>query len=330
MLYLCSMGHFHPDTVIDNAFLESLQIETNEEWILERVGIHERRSVLPRDYILQTKNQDLREAQKVAKYTASEMGAKAAQLALKRANLSPKEIGLVISGSCLPEMCIPSNACLVGAKLGIEAPAYDLNAACSSFMAHVDHLLKMRSETLPEYILIVVNEALTMATNYADRTTAVLWGDGAAAAILSPRVISQARILSTAFGSKPSDHDKVIIPYGGYFSQQGQTVQKFAILQTEATTKGLLEKAKVEPQSAFFIGHQANLRMLENCSQRIGVSIEKHLHNVAKFGNQGSAGAPSVLSQNWESFQPGDLVAMTAVGSGLSWGGMLIQFGDKT
>jgi 3-oxoacyl-[acyl-carrier-protein] synthase-3 len=327
-MYILGTGHFHPETIIDNLFLESLDIATSHEWIFERVGIRERRTVLPLDYISTTHNQDIVQSRKAATYSASELGQKAASMALERAGITSKEVGLIIAGSCLPEMSIPAQACLIGAKLGIEAPAYDLNAACSSFMAQVDHLCSMQLDRLPNYILIVIPETITLATNYKDRTTAVLWGDGAAAALLSPRIKGRAQIVASTFGSRPAEYDKVSIPYGGYFTQQGAIVQKFAITQTETTIKKLLSEANIPPEKTFFIGHQANLLMLQNCSKRIGITPEKHLFNVDRFGNQGAAGAPAVLSQSWDQFKSGDILAMAAVGSGLSWGGILVKFQD--
>lgn len=326
MLSLISVGHFHPETVIDNRFLESLGIETTEEWILERVGISSRRTVLPLDYIRSTKNQDPLAGKKAALYTVTDLGAFAAEMAMKRAQLLPKQIGLVVAGASVPEVSIPAHACLVAAKLGIQAPAFDLHSACSTFAAQLHFLQSMRPETLPDYILLVQSETYTMATNYQDRSTAVLWGDGAAAAIVSPRKAGKAEILSTLFDSNPKEHDKVVIPVSGHFSQAGNQVQRFAILQTEKVLEKLLQQIDLKSPLTYFIGHQANLRMLETVSRRIGIPQERHCYNVDLFGNCGGAGAPSVLSQKWEVFQSGDLLGLITVGSGLSWGGTILRF----
>lgn len=320
------MGHFHPETIIDNPFLESLNIETNHQWIMDRVGILTRRTVLPLEYIFETHNRDVTKAKKVARYTASDLGVQAAKMALERAQILPNEVQLVVAGGCLPEMSIPTQAALISAKLGIEAPCFDINAACSSFIAQIDCLEKMRPETLPDYILVVIPETVTMSTSYDDRTVAVLLGDGAAAAILSPRIQGKASIQNTVFGSKPSGYDKVGIPYGGHFTQQGQAVQRFAILQTQATTMDLLNKTQIDPSNTYFIGHQANLRMLESTIERMGISKDKHLYNVDAYGNQCASGAPIVLSQHWDTFKPNDWLALTVVGSGLAWGGMVVKF----
>lgn len=312
-MYILGAGHYHPENVISNAFLESLDIGTNREWIMERVGIGERRTVLPLEYIRETRNRDPRAAREAAKYTAAELGEKAARMAMERAGVQPNEIGLVIASASLPERCIPAHACLIAARLGIEAPAFDLNAACSSFLAQLHFV---REET----VLLVQTETYTMATDYSDRTTAVLWGDGASAQVLAKR--GKLRIVETLFGSRPSEAERVRIPYGGFFTQDGNRVQRFAIMQTEATFNALRKKGA----SPRFIGHQANLRMLESSTKRLGISEDRHHFNVDRFGNCGAVGAPSVLSERWEQFCPGDSLTMVTVGAGLSWGGAVLNY----
>lgn len=325
MLSIHGIGHFHPETVIDNAFFESLDIGTSDEWILERVGIRERRTVLPLDYIRETRNADPRAAHEASRYTNAETGARAAAMALERAGVAPSDVGLVIAGGCSPQYLIPAEACLIAAELGIDAPAIDVNSACSSFVAHLRFLDDMRPERRPELTLMVNVENTTRTVDYRDRTAAVLWGDGSAAAVVSHRTPGRARVEDTRFTSDPSGWGKVIIPAGGFFTQEGSAVQAFAIRKTAATARELLEEVD-DAERPWFVGHQANLLMLRSSAERAGVDLERHLHNVESFGNQGAAGAPAVLSQNWDRFGAGDLVAVVTVGSGLSWGGALIRF----
>jgi 3-oxoacyl-[acyl-carrier-protein] synthase-3 len=316
-MYILGVGHFHPETVLDNFFLESLDIGTTNEWILDRVGIATRRTVLPLDYIRSTRNKDPRAAKESAKYTAAQLGVRAAQMAIERAGIKPDDIALCVAAASVPEMCIPAHACLIANGLGIEAPAFDLNAACSSLMAQI-HFLKNVDVSGP--ILLVQTETYTMATDYNDRQTAVLWGDGAAAMILSKE--GKARIVETTFGSNPSEADKVFIPYAAHFSQQGNRVQRFAILQTEATFNALKKKS----DSPIFVGHQANLSMLNTASKRMKIEDHKHYYNVDRYGNCGAAGAPSVLSERWDFFRSGEQLVIVTVGSGLSWGGTVVEF----
>ncbi len=320
MLYLHGIGHFHPPTVLDNAFLSSLDIGVDLNWIEERVGITERRTSLSLDYIRRTRNQDARAAVEGSTVTTMEMGREAAQLALRRAGLQASNIGMVIAGGCTPEMLIPADASRVAAALGIDVQAFDVQAACSSFATQVHFLNQMRPEALPDFVLVVSVEAFTRSINYADRGAAVLFGDGASAAIFSSKIKSPNAVIATSFMADPAGYDKVTIPAGGHFEQDGHAVQMFAIRKT-ADLFERMRDAEDSPQNArrVFIGHQANLRMLQSVCRRVGISENDHLSNVAKFGNCGAVGAPSVLSQNWDAL-PQAVINMAVVGSGLAWG----------
>jgi 3-oxoacyl-[acyl-carrier-protein] synthase-3 len=327
LLYLHSVGHFHPENVIDNAFLCSLDIGVDPGWVEERVGILERRTTLSLDYIRQTRNLDARAAAEGSTTSTTEMARKAAELALHRASLEPSAIQMVIAGGCCPEMLIPAEASRVAAILGINAMAFDVSAACASFVAQVHFVSQMRPESLPDYVLVVSVEAFTRTVNYSDRQTAVLFGDGATAAILSPRISSGTRILSSSFRTDPSGQGQITIRAGGHFAQDGHRVQMFAIRKTVETVEQIGpfhsgENAQAGPQE-YFIGHQANLRMLEAVCRRLNLPPQNHLSNVQRFGNCGAAGAPSVLSQNWDTLVP-CAINIAVVGSGLSWGGLRI------
>jgi 3-oxoacyl-[acyl-carrier-protein] synthase III len=321
-LYVHGIGHFHPENRIDNAFLASLDIGTDDEWILERVGIRERRTVLSLDYIRTTRNSDTRAAAEASRYTNAETGAFAARMALARAGLQPSDVGMVISGGCSPQNLIPAEACSTAAELGIEAPCLDVNSACSSFVAQLDLLARMRADTLPDYMLVVNQENTTRTVDYSDRNTAVLWGDGSSAAVVSARHQSRAVVTRSSLRSDPSGWSRVRIAAGGHFVQDGSAVQKFAITRSAETVATLGNGG----ECFRFIGHQANLGMLRAVVQRAGLLESQHLFNVDRFGNCGAAGAPSVLSENWDGLTSGDIVALVVVGSGLSWGGLRIEF----
>jgi 3-oxoacyl-[acyl-carrier-protein] synthase III len=331
MLYIHGMGDFHPENVIDNAFLESLDIGTTDQWILERVGIRERRTVLSLDYIRDTRNSDPRAAHEASAYTNAQTAARAAGVALERAGLQPSDVGMVIAGGCSPQYLIPAEACIIAAELGIDAPSLDVNSACSTFVAQLNFLASMRTESLPDFVLLVSAENNTRTVNYADRSTAVLWGDGTSAAVVSCRVPARTSVRKTTFASDPTGWKAVTIPTGGFFAQEGSTVQKFAIRRTTAATLDLLAgREEDDARQPWFIGHQANLGMLRSSATRAGIADARHLYNVDSFGNCGAAGAPSVLSQNWGHFCSGDLLALVVVGAGLSWGGALIAFSGET
>jgi 3-oxoacyl-[acyl-carrier-protein] synthase III len=324
-LYIHGVGHFHPDNEIDNAFLTSLNIGTDDAWIMERVGIRSRRTVLSLEYIRRTKNALPGDAGAFSSHTNAQTGALAARMALERAGLQPADIGLVVAGGCSPQYSIPAEACLVAAELGIAAPAFDVASACSSFGVQLHQLRAMRPEALPDFVLVVNVENNTRTIDYRDRRTAVLWGDGSAAAVVSTRVPSAVRVRHSVVRSDPAGWEKVVIPSGGHFAQEGSAVQGFAIRKTLATVTELAAHLRAPREEMRFIGHQANLLMLNSVCDRAHILPEHHFSNVADFGNCGAAGAPSVLSQQWDSLPARCELALVVVGSGLTWAGLLID-----
>lgn len=329
-LYLHGMGHFHPENQITNAFLESLDIGTNDAWILERVGIRSRRTVLPLDYIRETGNRDPVEGGRVAVYSHADTGSRAARMALERAGIGLEDVGMVITGSSKPDMMSPADACTVAEALGLEVPAFDVNSACTSFFATVNLLSGMRPEALPEYVLVVTPESLTTTVDYTDRSASVLWGDGTSAAVLSTKVPSRIQVTGTTLQSSPAGKDKVVVPVGGHFDQEGRTVQMFAIKKTIRLLRRLQDEfAGDDGRKLHFVGHQANLRMLETVCSQCDISRDRHHHNVIDLGNTGAAGAPSVISQRWDEWEEGDDVAVVGVGSGLTWSSFLLRFGGQ-
>ena len=326
MLFVHGIGHFHPENVIDNAFLESLDIGTNDEWIVSRVGIKNRRTVLPLDYIRTTKNKDLRGAQEARQYSNAETGRRAALMAIERAGIKPSDIGLVIGGSSSPDMCIPTEAAATARALGIEVPCIDIASACTTFGAHL-HFAKAMGTNLPDYVLSVVPENTTRVTDFSDRSSAILFGDATAASVISTKHPARLRAVQTTYGGAPSGAFDVTIPRLGHFGQNGSAVQKFAIKTMTELTRQI--QARLDPDEKarmIYVGHQANLTMLESVVKRVEIPIERHYFNIVDFGNQAAAGAPSVLSQRWHELKAGDVLACVVVGSGLSWSGVELRY----
>jgi 3-oxoacyl-[acyl-carrier-protein] synthase III len=324
------VGHFHPETVITNAFLVSLDIGTDDTWITDRVGIRARHTVLPLDYIQKTRNQDPRGALEAATLSNAQTGAAAARMALERAGLKPSDIGMVIAGGCSPDECIPAEACRIAEALGIDAPSLDVGSACSSFCAQLYFLEAMRPEKLPEFVLVVNPENSTRVVDYTDRSSCVLWGDASSAAVLSPRIKGPWAVTHTYLRGEPAGADKVRVPRFGHFAQQGAAVQSFAIKRTSEGFEALRRiwlsgSSDRPPHGLTFIGHQANLRMLDAVARRCEVPAGKHFFNVDARGNTGAAGAPSVFSEQWNNPALGNAVAVCVVGSGLTWAGALLE-----
>ena len=328
-LYLHGLGHFHPENEITNRFLEDLDIGTDEKWILDRVGIHSRRTVLSLDYIRETRNLDPSQAPDATLHTHADTGVFAADMALARAGITRDAIGMVIAGSSRPGLSSPADACYIAAAMGVEAPAFDMNSACTSMWVAFYMLSNMRPETVPEYVLVVAPESLTTTVNYDDRSAAVLWGDCTAAAIVSTRVPSRIQILGNTLESSPAGHEKVIVPLFGHFEQEGRTVQMFAIKKTVRCLRKIQESFTSPGRTLNFVGHQANLLMLESVCQQCGIEAEQHHANVVDYGNTGAAGAPSVVSTNWDRWSDQDDVAVIGVGSGLTWSSYVLRFGVR-
>jgi 3-oxoacyl-[acyl-carrier-protein] synthase-3 len=327
-LFLHSVGHFHPENEITNQFLEDLDIGTNDQWIVDRVGIRSRRTVLPLEYIRDTRNAEPRAAMEAALYSNADVGKRAAELAIARAGIRKSDVGMLIGGSSLMDTTSPAESCNIARALELEIPAFDVNSACTSFYVQLYLLSKMQPEQLPDYVLLVVADCLTKAVDYSDRSSAVLWGDGAAAAVVSTRHRARARIDGNTVASSPAGNDKVIVPRLGFFHQEGRTVQTFGIKRM-ARLLGDLREQFEEPDRRFnFVGHQANHRMLESVCKHCEIPPDRHFSNVEWFGNTASASSASVVSMEWEKWRDVDDIAVVGVGSGLTWSSYLIRFGE--
>jgi 3-oxoacyl-[acyl-carrier-protein] synthase-3 len=327
-LYLHSVGHFHPENEISNQFLEDLDIGTNDQWIIDRVGIRSRRTVLPLEYIRETRNAEPRTAMEVALYSNADLGRKAAELAISRARIDKSDIGMLIGGTSLMDTTSPAESCNIARALELEVPAFDVNSACTSFYVQLYLLSRMQPELLPDFVVLVVADCLTKAVDYSDRSSAVLWGDGAAAAVVSTRHPARARIDGNTLASSPAGNEKVIVPRLGFFHQEGRTVQTFGIKRMTLLLNQLKDRFEEPDRNFNFVGHQANHRMLESVCKQCNIPTERHFSNVEWFGNTASASSASVVSMEWEKWRDGDDVAVVGVGSGLTWSSYLIRFGD--
>lgn len=323
ILHLHGAGHYHPANIIDNAFLTNLDIGTTGEWIEQRVGISTRHTALPLAYIAETRNRDPREATGAAEEQAFHMAAAAARMAIARAGIPLDQVGLVVAGGSSPDFGAPANANLVAAELNLDVPAFDLNSACSTFAYQMHCIRAAGTLAAGKFVLLVQPENLTKSVDYSDRRTAVLMGDAATAVLVSSTVAGAASCDFTVIGGSPKDWAHVRIPARGYLDQEGTAVQRFAIRRTVELARPLVA------HGTYFIGHQANLLVLNAVARQCSLDDRFHHHNVARRGNCGAAGAPSVLSENWDSYVAQKAsVGIAVVGAGLSWGAMMLRFGN--
>ncbi len=329
--YIHALGHFHPPTILGNEFFDGLDIGSQGDWVEERTGIRERRSVLSHADVLalasgQTTMEGLRAAGRVM--SIAEMAEHAWVVLRERyPELEPTHIEALICGTSVPDFDIPANASTISARLGLRCLSFDANSACSSFVLDLHLARSLIASGAHRKIALFNPERYSLRVNFRDRNSCVLFGDGCSTALVSsvPRPGSL-KVIDTLIMSDPSGYDLVKIPDGEHFSQNGKAVQKFAITKTIEATEQILERNRLTPADvSYFTGHQANLRMVTSAADRLGLSADRHLHNVASLGNQGAAGAPAVLSMNWDLFKKGDLIVLAVVGSGLTWGSALLQ-----
>jgi 3-oxoacyl-[acyl-carrier-protein] synthase-3 len=331
-IVLTGMGHWFPDTVLDNPFFDALDIGSSATWIDERVGIKERRSVLTRQDIMDLRKGEITRGELVAQgrlMTMAQMAKEPWAMAKHRAERAggTTQLDQLIAGTSIPDWDIPANACSIAGELGLSCAAFDINSACSTFVVnlHVARSLLLAGQA--KSIGVINCERYTTRVDYTDRASCVLFGDSASAAILEASDSATGlELIDTIVHSDPSGYPHVRLPDGGYFSQNGQAVQKFAVTKTVQITLEILEKnGLTKADISYFIGHQANFRMLDYACQKNGIGEDRHLYNVNVKGNQGATGAPTVLSEHWGRYKRGDVVVVAVVGSGLTWGAALFR-----
>lgn len=321
---IIATGSYVPENVVTNQDLEKI-VETSDDWITERTGIKERRIV----------NGD---------QATSDLAFEAASIALKRAHLKAKELDLIIVATITPDMPFPSTACILQDRLGAKnAAAFDVNAACSGFLygLHIANSL-IRSGT-NQRILLIGAEVLSKVTDWQDRTTCILFGDGAGAAILEATKEKRG-ILSTSINSDGSLSDLICLPGGGsrnpcskdtilkrlnFIKMKGNETFKVAVRTLEELVVKTLKDNKLEPSElSLLIPHQANIRIIQATAKRLNMPMEKVFVNIGKFGNTSAASVPIALDEAVQTgrVQDGDYILLEAFGGGLTWASSLIRW----
>jgi 3-oxoacyl-[acyl-carrier-protein] synthase-3 len=314
-----------PPRLLTNADLEKM-VDTSNEWILQRTGIRERHVVDPG-------------------VGTSDLAKEAAVEAIRRAGLTPDDIDVIIVGTVTPDMLFPSTACLLQHKIGAKrAWGFDVSAACSAFAYSLTVGSQLIASGSATYALIVGADVMSSIIDYTDRTTCVLFGDGAGAVVLGPSE-------NNAYGLIDFDHEidgsggaALCMPAGGslkpashetvdqrlhFVKQDGQTVFKFAIRRTGDVCERLLQRNGVKPADIdLFVSHQANRRIIEGVADRVGVERAKVVINIERFGNTTAGTIPLALNDAVESgrLKKGDLVLVASVGAGFTVGAVLLRW----
>ena len=330
-MYIYSMGHYFPENILDNAFFDKLDIGSAADWIKDRVGIESRRSVLTQHQVMdlrhgRTNRQTLKEAGAIE--SIAQMGEKAWKVATSRAHIVVEDIDTVIGGTSVPDDDIPASSCVIASHLGMErVRGFDVNSACSTFVVQCHVMRGLMMSGLAKEGAIFGAERYTTRVDYSDRRNSILFGDSAiTAAVSCTNRPGSLKVIDSLVESAPSGWEHIHLPDGKFFHQNGAAVQKFAVTKTIAAAQDILARNSLSTKDAhWFIGHQANYRMLTSAIEKMGVNPDHHLYNVVDRGNQGATGAPSVLSQNWDRYKSGDYIVIAVVGAGLTWGSLLLQ-----
>jgi len=302
-------------------------VETSDEWILKRTGIRERHIVDPG-------------------VATSDLGRAAAVGAIERAGLTPGDIGVIIVGTVTPDMLFPSTACLIQHKIGApRAWGFDLSAACSAFTYSLTVASQLVATGAHDHALVVGADVMSSIIDYQDRSTCVLFGDGAGAVVVSAAGDGDPRILDFEHEIDGSGGPALCMPAGGslrppshetvdqrmhYVKQDGQAVFKFAVRKTEEIARRLLERNGLTAHDLdLFVSHQANRRIIQSAAERLGVDEQKVIINIERFGNTTAATIPLALNDAVCSgrLKKGDLVLLASVGAGFTVGAVLLRWG---
>ncbi|MCA0172314.1 beta-ketoacyl-ACP synthase III [Bacillus sp. RAR_GA_16] len=307
---LLGVGHYVPERVLTNHDLEKM-VDTSDEWIRTRTGIEERRIA----------DDDM---------NTSDMAYLASKKALEDANIKAEELDLILVATVTPDYPFPSVGCLLQDKLGAtNAAAMDLSAACAGFMYGMITAGQYINNDTYKNILVVGVEKLSKITDWEDRNTAVLFGDGAGAAVIGP--VTEGRgILSFELGSDGAGAKHLYQEPNGFMAMNGREVFKFAVRQMGQSAINVIDKAGLTKEDVdFLIPHQANIRIMEASRQRLELPIEKMATTVKKYGNTSSSTIPIALSEAMEEgrVKDDDVVILVGFGGGLTWGAVALKLG---
>ncbi len=320
---IIGLGKYLPDKRLTNADLEKM-VDTSDEWITTRTGIKERRIASPGE-------------------SASYLGYKASQIALKRANMKAKDLDLIIVATITPDMAFPSTACFIQKHLKAKnAACFDISAACAGFVYSLVSAWQFIATGFYKNILVVGTEVVSSITDWQDRSTCVLFGDGAGAAVLT--VSEKPGFLSHYLGSDGSQADILKVPGGGSLEplsqkvldertqcikMKGSELFRVAVRIMVQAAEIALKKAKIKAKDIdVVIPHQANKRIIDAVAKRLDIPCETVFLNVSRYGNMSSASTAVALCEAWEEklIKKDSVILLDAFGGGLVWGSCVIKW----
>lgn len=319
-------GSCIPDRIVPNAYFEKV-IDTTDEWIVTRTGIQARRMIEPGQAL-------------------TDLATPASESALEMAGLSPEKLDIIIVGTSTADMVSPSAACILQHRLGAKnAVAFDVNAACPGFIYGLAVAQKFMQDGSHRHVLVVGGEIVSSRIDYKDRSTCVLFGDGAGAVVLGhSNGDRDGEILATQIYSDGDLWELLYVPGGGsripssyqmldkglqYIKMQGNEVFKYAIRTMADAARKIMESKKITSEEInWFIPHQANIRIMEEVAKRLEIPMDKVIVTVHKYGNTSAASIPTALDEAIRSgkVQRGDLILTNSFGAGFTWGAALFRY----
>ena len=314
-----SIGAYVPEKIVTNFDLEKI-VDTSDEWITKRTGIKTRHFV---------ENE-----------VTSDLATKAAEIAIKRAGLEASDIDMLILATISPDyFAMPSTACVVAENLGIKAPAFDISAACTGFIYALAQAKAFIESGMNKNILIIGAEALSKIVDFKDRTTCVIFGDGAGAAVISATGNKDEAILDIDINADGAYQDYLITPGRGvkygcnteeiYMQMKGNETFKVAVRTLSQSVRDILNRNNMTSDDIeWFIPHQANYRIIDAVARAIKMPSEKSVLTVGKYGNTSSASIPMAINDMYEAgkLKTGDMMLLDAFGGGFTWGSALVPF----
>ncbi|MFL5799020.1 MAG: beta-ketoacyl-ACP synthase III [Actinomycetota bacterium] len=317
---VAATGSALPERVVPNSYFESL-VETSDEWIVDRTGIRERRFAGDGE-------------------TTATLSTEAARRTLDAAGMAPEQLDLIVVATVTPDRLLPSVAVMVQDALGVSCPAFDINAACAGFSYGTSVVRAMIESGAADNVVLVGAETLSRRLNMEDRSTCVLFGDGAGAALFVPS--PEAGVMATNLAADGRVAKLLTIPVGGtalpdpdeppvdkIVMQSGKDVYRRAVVGMTDACRSLIEKSGVTADDVrWLIPHQANARIMKTVADRLGFGADRVISDVDRIGNTSAASIPIALDEAWRAglVRPGELVLMTSFGAGLAWGASLIRW----
>jgi 3-oxoacyl-[acyl-carrier-protein] synthase-3 len=324
-----AIGAHVPEKILSNEDLETM-VDTTDEWITKRTGIKERH--------IAAKNE-----------TTSDMGVKAAEKAIERSGVSKEEIDMIVCATISPDyFCMPSTATIIATKLGLpKATAFDISAACTGFVYILGIAKAFIESGMKKNVLIVGAEKLSAITDYSDRTTCILFGDGAGAAVISATENKAEAIIDVHTGSDGTYADLLMTPNGGsgsahdaldreaagcYMQMKGNETFKVAVRTLTKDVVDILAENDIESDKIdHFVPHQANYRIIKAVGDALKLRPEQIVLTVEKYGNTSGASIPMAINDIYEAgeLKKGEMMLLDAFGGGLTWGSALVPFAGK-